>query len=151
MTIWVDADSCPVRIREIVARAAFKRKLRACFVANRTIPLPRLSCVSLEIVPPGDDGADERIVEAVEPGDFIITRDIPLAARLVEAGYNVLNDRGELYTKENIRERLSIRNFMKDLRASGLYESPAGGFGDREVKAFSAAFDRELTRLLKKQ
>lgn len=149
MTIWVDADSCPVRIREIVSRAAGKRGVVAKFVANRPIPLPETDSVELEIVPPEEDGADSRIVECAKPGDLIITRDIPLAAKLVEGGLRVLNDRGETFTEENVRERLSIRNFMKDLRASGMYESPTGGFGDREVKAFSAAFDRELTRLLK--
>jgi len=149
VTIWVDADSCPVRIREIVSRAAKKRGVIAKFVANRPIPLPETASVELEVVPAEEDGADSRIVEGAKPGDLIITRDIPLAAKLVEGGLRVLNDRGETFTEENVRERLSLRNFMKDLRASGLYESPTGGFGEREVKAFSASFDRELTKLLR--
>lgn len=93
--------------------------------------------------------ADAFIKEQVGSGDLVITRDIPLAAELVELGPVVINDRGDLYTRENVRERLSIRNFMKELRDAGLYENPTGMFGRKEVKAFAATFDRILTQLEK--
>jgi hypothetical protein len=149
MTIWVDADSCPLRVREIVVRAADRRGVDAVFVANRALPLPKARRVSQVLVPPEEGSADFYITCRVRPGDLVITRDIPLAADVLEKDITVINDRGDLFTRENIRERLSVRNFMKDLRESGLYESPSGGYGEREIRLFSAAFDRELTRLLK--
>ncbi len=149
MTVWVDADSCPQRVREIVIRAAARRGVPAVFVANRRIPLPKNGRVSAVVVPKGDDSADLHITDRAAPGDLVITRDIPLAAQLVEKNVRVINDRGDVFTAENIRERLSVRNFMKDLRDAGLYESPSGGFGPREIRLFSDAFDRELTRILK--
>jgi uncharacterized protein YaiI (UPF0178 family) len=149
MTVWVDADSCPSRVREIVTRAAARRGVAAIFVANRRIPLPKNKKVSSVVVPAGADSADAHISERAEPGDLVITRDIPLAAELVEKNVRVINDRGDVFTAENIRERLSVRNFMKDLRDSGLFESSSGGFGPREIRLFSDAFDRELTKMLK--
>ncbi len=147
MRVFIDADSCPVRVREIVCRAAKKRNFLAIFTANRQIPLPRNRNVRFILVAQGEGRADAYIKEQVGPGDLVITRDIPLAAELVDLGPVVVNDRGETYTKENVRERLSIRNFMKELREVGLYESPTGGFGRKEVKAFAATFDRILTQL----
>jgi uncharacterized protein YaiI (UPF0178 family) len=97
----------------------------------------------------GEGRADAYIKEQVGPQDLVITRDIPLAAELVELGLVVVNDRGDLYTRENVRERLSLRNFMKELREVGLYESPLKEFGKKEVKAFAATFDRILTQLEK--
>ncbi|GAB4363861.1 MAG: DUF188 domain-containing protein [Spirochaetales bacterium] len=149
MRVFIDADSCPVRVREIVCNAAKKRNFLAIFTANRPIPLPKNRNVRFIQVEKGEGTADAFIKEHVGAGDLVITRDIPLAAELVEQGPLVINDRGELYTRENVRERLSIRNFMKDLRDVGLYASPMGGFGRKEVKAFAATFDRILTRMEK--
>lgn len=118
-------------------------------MANRRIPPPRSGKVSLVIVPKVEGAADAHIVENGCPGDLVITRDIPLAAQLLDRGLRVINDRGDVFTTENIRERLSVRNFMKGLREAGLYDSPSGGFGLREIRLFSDAFDRELTQLLK--
>ena len=151
MRVWVDADSCPQRVREIVARAAVRRKVPAVFVANRRLPPPRSGKVASVVVPRVEDAADAHILRNALPGDLVITRDIPLASRLIEKGLRVINDRGDVFTPENIRERLSVRNFMKDLRDAGLYESPSGGFGPREIRLFSDAFDQELTRLLKER
>ncbi|MCX7786523.1 MAG: DUF188 domain-containing protein [Spirochaetes bacterium] len=147
MRVFIDADSCPVRVREIVCKAAKKRSFLAIFAANRPIPLPKNQNVQFIQVEEGEGKADAFIKEQVGVGDLVITRDIPLAAELVKQGPLVINDRGELYTKENVRERLSIRNFMKELREVGLYESPLGGYGKKEVKAFAATFDRILTQL----
>lgn len=146
MTIWVDADSCPKQVRDIVGRAAEKRRVRTIFVANRAFHIPR--SVEMVEVPGSPEAADEYIIHRVEAGDMAITRDIPLAASLVERGVIVLNDRGSVYSRENVRERLSIRNFMKGLRDSGVYEMPSRSYSNSEVHAFAAAFDRELTRCL---
>jgi uncharacterized protein YaiI (UPF0178 family) len=149
MRVFIDADSCPVRVREIVCKAAKRRNFLAIFAANRPIPLPRNRNVRFIHVGEGEGRADAFIKEQVGSGDLVITRDIPLAAELVELGPVVINDRGDLYTRENVRERLSIRNFMKELRDAGLYENPTGMFGRKEVKAFAATFDRILTQLEK--
>jgi uncharacterized protein YaiI (UPF0178 family) len=147
MTIWVDADSCPVRVREIVAKAARARKIPAVFVANRRIPLERNAWVSARLVAKTRDSADACILGGAKAGDLTITRDIPLAAELVKLGLRVINDRGNAFSADTIAERLSIRDFMKDLRDAGLYEDPEGSFGAKEAKLFADTFDRELTRL----
>ena len=147
MTVWVDADSCPVRVRQIVAKAARARKIPSIFVANRKIPVQKNFLTKAVIVKKTEGSADAYICEKAGEGDLVITRDIPLAAELVRKGITAINDRGDTFTAETIGERLSLRNFMKDLRETGLYESPQGTFGAREVQQFSNAFDRELTRL----
>jgi uncharacterized protein YaiI (UPF0178 family) len=148
LTVWIDADSCPVRVRQIVVKAAGRRKTPTVFVANRRIPLAKNAYVSAVMVEPGEGSADAYICGASEPGDLVITRDIPLAAELVRKGVRAINDRGNVFTEDTIGERLSLRNFMKDLRDFRLYESPGGIFGPREIRLFSDAFDRELTRAL---
>ncbi|MDR1626532.1 MAG: DUF188 domain-containing protein [Spirochaetia bacterium] len=147
MTIWVDADSCPVRVREIVAKAALARKIPAVFTANRRIPLKKNAYVSALVVGKTEGSADASILRCAKAGDLVITRDIPLAAELVRQGLCVINDRGNAFSADTVAERLSLRDFMKDLRDQGLYENPEGGFGPREAKLFADAFDRELTRL----
>jgi uncharacterized protein YaiI (UPF0178 family) len=147
MTVWVDADSCPVRVRQIVAKAALARKVCSVFVANRLIPVRKNSCVKTVVVKKTEGSADAYICGRAAAGDLVITRDIPLAADLVRGGVTAINDRGEVFSTETIGERLSLRNFMQDLRQAGLYESPGGTFGPKEVQLFSNAFDRELTRL----
>jgi len=147
VTVWVDADSCPVRVREIVAKAALARKLPTVFVANRRIPLQRNAYVKTAIVQKTEGSADALIRERAGGSDLVITRDIPLAAELVRKGVSVINDRSEVFAAGTISERLSLRDFMQNLRETGLYESPEGTFGPREARLFSNAFDRELTRL----
>lgn len=146
MTIYVDADSCPVKVREIVCRAAGRREIQSIFVAARTIPLPQSKYVSLVEVESGPDAADNEILARVGSKDMVITRDIPLAALLVERGVLVLNDRGDVYTSENIRPRLSERDFMAELRSMGLESMKDRSYGQKELQAFASAFDRELTR-----
>lgn len=149
MTIYVDADSCPVKVREIISKAAIRREVQARFVAARSIPVKTSPWIELIVVEPGQDAADMEIQRLAEPGDMVITRDIPLAAELVELGLTVLNDRGTQFTSENIRTRLSERNFMAELRAMGLESMKDRSFSPKEIQAFASAFDRELTRLLK--
>jgi uncharacterized protein YaiI (UPF0178 family) len=151
MKIWVDADSVPVRVREIIIKACRREGVNACFVANREIPLDDALEISSVIVPATEGSADAYILAEVLPEDLVVTRDIPLAADLVEKKIVVLNDRGRIYTPENVRERLSMRNFMKDLREQGLPIDKAGKFGPKEVQEFANAFDRELRKKLKQQ
>lgn len=118
------------------------------FVAARPIPLPRSPWIEMVLVEKGDDAADREIIRLAARGDLIVTRDIPLAAELVGHNYRVINDRGRHYTEENIRPRLSERNFMAELRALGLASIKDSGFSPREVHHFASTFDRELTNCI---
>jgi uncharacterized protein YaiI (UPF0178 family) len=157
MKIFVDADSCPRAARDIVLRAAQRTGVKAFFAANRAIPgIPGAdesssgeSTAEMLIFPPGDNSADNGIAALARPGDLAVTRDIPLASRLVEAGIAVLDDRGRIYTTENIRERLSLRNFTVGLAESGLDFERTANYGKKELKAFADSFDRLLAKLLK--
>ncbi len=149
MIIWIDADSCPVQIRNIVSKAAEKRGIKLVLAANREIPVRKHSFVESVIVDAGADSADHYILENSSPGDLVITRDIPFASRLVEKGINVINDRGDEFTGENIGEKLSMRNFMLEIRVSGLKINEEKSFGNRDIQLFSNTFDKIVTKLLK--
>ncbi|MDR2305374.1 MAG: DUF188 domain-containing protein [Treponema sp.] len=149
MKIYVDADSCPRACRELIVKRAGKEGLTAVFAANRPIPGISGEYIVMEICASGEGAADDRIVELAGPEDLVITRDIPLASRLVDKGVAVLDDRGGSYTAENIRERLSMRNFMVDLAESGLGMKRSAVYGKKELKSFADAFDRVLAQLLK--
>jgi uncharacterized protein YaiI (UPF0178 family) len=149
MKIWVDADACPGPVREILLRAVQRLKVPAVFVANKRLSLPRSEFVSTVQVGAGLDVADRHIAEAARAGDLAVTQDIPLAALLVPKGVVVMDPRGELFTEENISERLSVRNFMQELRDSGVMTGGPGGFSAQDRQEFAATLDRELTRLLK--
>ncbi|MDR0998116.1 MAG: DUF188 domain-containing protein [Treponema sp.] len=146
MKILVDADSCPRPARELVLRTAKRRKIRAVFAANRPIPGITGDYVVMELCPAGEGAADDRIVALAEPGDLALTRDIPLANRLVDAGIRAVDDRGRMYTRENIRERLSLRNFMVDLAENGLGREQYANYGKRELKAMADSLDRLLAQ-----
>jgi hypothetical protein len=147
MRFFVDADSFPSLARDIICRAASRYQISAFFVARNPPKLPVSPLFKAISVPDGPDSADDRIVEDARPGDMAFTRDIPLAARLVEGGITVLNDRGTVYTSENVRTRLSERDFMADLRAAGLAGMGGNSYGKKELKEFADAFDRVLTKL----
>jgi uncharacterized protein YaiI (UPF0178 family) len=153
MKILVDADSCPRPARELLLKTAARRRIKSIFAANRPIPNiggsqgPEGEFALMELCPAGEGAADNRIVELAEPGDLAVTRDIPLAARLVEASILVIDDRGQVYTRENIRERLSLRDFMVDLAESGLGTERIASYGKRELKAFADGLDRVLVKL----
>lgn len=153
MTIWVDADSLPRDARALIGRrtASSTLPLQAVFVSNRKIPLPPGTRVSALIVPPGEGNADELLLAKAAAGDIIITRDIPLAARAVAAGIISLNDRGELWTADTVRERLSIRDHITALRESGLAAGldKARGYGPKETKAFANALERAINLALR--
>lgn len=150
MTIWVDADSLPRDIRHILIRrdnrdsAPGARETRLCFVSARKLPdIPPAMTV---IVAQGEDAADNHIASRAEAEDIVITRDIPFAERMALRGIAVLNDRGEIYTKENVSERRSLRDAAQELRFLGLAPpSPKGsGRGERDKKRFADALDRLL-------
>ena len=149
MKIWIDADSCPVQIRNIVSKASERRGIKVILAANREIPVNRHEKIESVIVPEGADSADHYILENSSEGDLVITRDIPFASSLVEKGVNVINDRGDEFTRENMGERLSMRNFMLEMRLSGLKINEEKSFGKKEVQLFSNTFDKILTKLLK--
>ncbi|MDR3162192.1 MAG: DUF188 domain-containing protein [Spirochaetaceae bacterium] len=149
MKILVDADSCPVAVRETVLRAAARIGLQVVFAANR--PIPGIGAAVMELCPPGEGAADDRIAVLAAPGDLALTRDVALAARLVEAGVAAMDDRGRLFTRENIGERLSLRNFMVDLAEKGLRPDRLNIYGKRELKAFADSFDRILNRLIRER
>ncbi|MCP3140199.1 YaiI/YqxD family protein [Pyxidicoccus xibeiensis] len=148
MKIWVDADACPGPVRDILLRAVQRLKVPAVFVANKGLSLPRSELVSTVQVGAGLDVADRHIAEQAQKGDLAVTQDIPLAAQLVPRGVVVLDPRGELFTPENIDERLSVRNFMQELRESGVTTGGPAGFSPKDSQRFANALDRELTRLL---
>ncbi len=119
MKIWVDADACPVVIKDVIFRAADRTKIQTTFVANHYIRTPKSLYIKFKQVSSGFDVADDVIVELVEQHDLVITSDIPLAAEVIEKGAFALSSRGELFTTENIKARLNIRDFMDTMRASG--------------------------------
>jgi uncharacterized protein len=144
--IWVDADACPVVIKEILYRAAGRAQIQTILVANkllRTPPSPFLSAIQ---VAAGFDVADNKIVQELTAGDLVITADIPLASQVIENHGHALNPRGEFYSKENIQERLSMRNFMEELRASGVETSGPNTFSNADRKAFAAQLDKFLAK-----
>lgn len=150
MKLWIDADAAPRDVKEIVFRAAKRLELEAILVANQRLYVPPGNpFVTAVRVEGGPDVADLHIVENAEAGDLAITADIPLAAALVEKEVQVIDPRGEELTSENVGERLSIRNFMDDLRSTGVETGGPAPYGKREKQAFAAALDRVLTRLRK--
>lgn len=150
MIIWVDADAAPRDAKEIVYRAARRLEVQAILVANQRMATPLDNPhVTTVLVQGGPDVADRHIAENASAGDVAVTADIPLAAILVERGLFVLDPRGEVFTEENVRERLSIRDFMDGLRGSGVETGGARPYGQRDRQAFAAAFDRILNRALR--
>ena len=144
MKIWVDSDSCPRQIRHIIIRASLRVKIEIVFVANRIIPDVDNEWSSMQLVPDGEGEADKYIYENSSNGDIAITRDIPLAADLVKKGLLVLDDRGSIFTSDNIGERLSMRNAMTELRSYGVMSRSTGTMNNRDVQLFANAFDKEL-------
>ena len=148
MRIFVDADACPAAVKEIVIRAAQRLAVSAVFVANKAIRLPPSRHVSTVQVGMGLDVADAYIAKSVDAGDLAITADIPLAAAVVARGAVALDQRGTVYTEENVGEALALRNFHHDLRDGGIETGGPSGLGPKQVRQFAAAFDRELSRAM---
>jgi hypothetical protein len=146
MHIWVDADACPAVIKEILFRAAQRTQINTTLVANKLLRVPPSAFIRAVQVPAGFDVADNHIVQQIQAGDLVITADIPLAAQVIECAAHALNPRGEFYTADNISQRLTMRNFMEELRGSGVDISGPASFSQRDQKAFSAQLDRFLAK-----
>jgi uncharacterized protein len=149
MRVLVDADSCPRQVRAILVKAARNRGVSTVFTADRNLPDCRGDYVAMNIVEPGLDSADSWIINHAVPGDLCVTRDMLLAAKLVELGCTVLDDRGGRFTAENMAERLSIRNVMTDFREAGIFSERNRPITARDVQLFANALDRELTAKLR--
>ncbi|MDU0355320.1 YaiI/YqxD family protein [Paraglaciecola aquimarina] len=146
MKIWVDADACPVVIKDILFRAAQRKKIETIFVANQYIRTPASNYIRSQQVSAGFDVADDEIVKQTEVNDLVITSDIPLAAEVIEKGALALSSRGELFTKENIRSRLNIRDFMDTMRASGEQSGGPPPLNQKDRQNFSNHLDRILAK-----
>ncbi|HPS57299.1 MAG TPA: YaiI/YqxD family protein [Spirochaetota bacterium] len=146
MNIYVDADAIPVVIREILYRAAERVNVPVILVANVSLKFPQSQLISMIVVPAGPDEADDKIAEMAAPGDLVITADIPLASRVIEKGAMVIDSRGAVFSRENIGERLTMRNFMEDLRNSGIDTGGPSAFTPKERQAFANQLDRILTK-----
>ena len=146
MQIWIDADACPGEIKELLYRAAERRKIKVTLVANQPMRVPASQFIETVLVPRGMNIADRRIVELLVPGDLVITADIPLAADVVAKGGTALNPRGELYNDDNIGERLAARNLMDELRGGGLITGGPSNFSQKDRQAFANQLDRWLAK-----
>lgn len=146
MKIWVDADACPVVIKEILYRAAERTGVRLTLVANQALSTPNSSFIDTLQVPRGFDVADDEIVRRLDAGDLVITSDIPLAAEVIEKGGHALSPRGELHTTENIRARLNMRDFLDTMRASGVDTGGPPAMSQRDRQDFANNLDRFLTK-----
>jgi uncharacterized protein YaiI (UPF0178 family) len=139
--IWVDADACPGVIKDILFRAADRAAIAVTLVANQWLRTPPSPWIRALQVPGGFDVADTAIVERVQAGDLVVTQDIPLAARVIERGAVAINPRGERYTPDNMAERLSMRNFMEELRGAGVQTGGPAAFHARDRQAFANQLD----------
>lgn len=146
MQIWVDADACPGAIKELLFRAAERRKIKVTLVANTSIRVPNHPLIGIVVVPSGMNIADRKIVELASPGDLVVTADIPLAADVIAKGAQALNPRGELYTEANIGERVATRNVLDSLRGDGQISGGPAGFSPKDRQTFANVFDRWLVK-----
>jgi len=149
MQIYVDADACPKVIKEVLYKAVERVKINITLVADQFMQIPHSQYIKLLKVPSGIDSADEKIVELAEPGDLVITADIPLADQIVTKGAFAINPRGELYTEQNIKERLAIRDMMAEMRNTGLEFGGPPPFNLKDKEKFANQLDRFLTKHLK--
>lgn len=149
MKIWIDADACPNMIKEVIYKTSGRLKIYVTLVANSHLNVPLSPFISSIKVDQGADVADLYIVEHTTKEDIIVTADIPLADLIVKKGATAINPRGEIYTEENISERLSVRNFMQDLRDGGLDTGGPPPLGPKDKEKFTNAFDRLITKILK--
>jgi uncharacterized protein YaiI (UPF0178 family) len=147
MHIWVDADACPAVIKDILYRAAERSKIPMTLVANKLLHKPPSPYIRALQVARGIDVADSHIVLELQPGDLVITADIPLASDVIAKGGHALNPRGEFYSPENIQERLALRNFLDELRGTGVQTGGPAAFGNTDRKRFADQLDRFLARL----
>ncbi len=151
LKIWIDADACPRVIKEIVFRASARLNLPVLLVANTSLAKHTGSLVESIVVAEGFDVADDYIAEHAQAVDLVITADIPLAARIVANGGVALDPRGEVYTEDNVSDRLSLRDLMMELRAEGLAQGGPGQFSTTDRQRFASSLDRLLTQMLRRK
>ena len=144
--VWVDADACPGPVKDILFRAAERAQVPVTLVANQWLRTPGSRFVRAMQVQGGFDAADDAIAERAGPGDLVVTQDIPLASRVLANGAQAINPRGERFTADNIAERLSVRNFMEDLRGAGVQTGGPDAFHARDRQAFANQLDGWLAR-----
>lgn len=149
--IWVDADACPVAVREIIFRVAKRLRIETTFVANQTLRVPPVDFIHAITVPYGADVADHEIVKMCAADDLVITNDIPLASRVVAKGATAIGMRGQLFDDATIHSRLASRNLMEQLRSAGMETKGPKPLAAKDVQSFANQLDRILTRLLKKR
>jgi len=146
VTIWVDADACPVVVRDILFKAAERTKVTLTLIANQIVRVPPSRYISAVQVSSGFDVADNEIVRRANAGDLVITSDIPLAAEVIEKGALALSPRGELFTADNIRGRLMMRDFMDTMRSSGVHSGGAAAYSSADKQLFANQLDRYLAK-----
>jgi uncharacterized protein YaiI (UPF0178 family) len=151
MHIWVDADACPGVIKDILFRVAERLQLNVTLVANQLMRVPGSRFIRALQVPIGADVADAEIVERLAAGDLVVTGDIPLASLVLDKGGFALNPRGEFYTHDNIKQQLSMRAFMEELRSGGIDTGGPAPFGQGDRQNFANALDRHLARYAKRE
>jgi uncharacterized protein YaiI (UPF0178 family) len=144
--IWVDADACPQVVRQILFKASARTGIKLTFVANHAIAVPALSHITCLQVSQGFDVADDEIVRRCEPGDVIVSSDIPLVAEVIEKGAYAISPRGDEFTKADIRARLNIRDFMDTMRSSGVHSGGQNAYSQKDKQAFANALDRILAQ-----
>lgn len=149
MVIWIDADACPKMIKEVIFKTATRRNTKVTLVANSYLQIPASPLINFIQVEQGADVADFYIVQNVTDKDLVITADIPLAALIVEKNAIAINPRGEVYTEDNINERLSMRNYMQEMRDSGMETGGPAPLGPKDKASFTNSLDRILTKMLK--
>ncbi len=146
MQIWVDADACPVVVKEILYRVADRLELSVTLVANQGLRVPPSRFIRTLQVPSGADVADQEIVRLLNPGDLVITGDIPLASDVLKKGGYALNPRGEFYTEDNIAQQLTMRAFMEELRSGGVDTGGPSAFSQSDRQSFANSMDRHLSK-----
>ncbi|TWT96685.1 hypothetical protein Pla108_24590 [Botrimarina colliarenosi] len=151
LRLWVDADACPVTIKQLIFRTAQRLRIEAVLVANQTMRAPRNGYVRTITVPDGPDVADDRIAEGVRPGDVVVTGDIPLSARVVAAGGVAIGVRGELLDDATVHDRLASRDLMEEMRAAGVETRGPKPLSPKDLQTFANSLDRTLTKALRKR
>jgi len=140
--IWIDADATPKKVKELLFRAAQRRRVPMTFVANQYLTVPRFPTIKIHVVPQGLDKADDYIAEQAQEGDLVITADVPLAARCVEKEAMVISPRGRLFDSNNIAASLSVRNFNEELRNAGVVTGGPSSITPKDIQSFANALDR---------
>ena len=148
MKIWVDADACPVVIKEILFRAAERKKVEMTLIANQSIQIPKSPYIKFLRVSSGFDVADNEIVKRASEDDLVITSDIPLAAEVINKGAHALSPRGELHTIDNIKARLTMRDFMETMRSSGIQTGGPAALNQSDRKSFADQLDKLLNKYI---